>query len=245
VAGSVGRRRPARAHHRGGPTPLSDAEPGPHDGEQDVPAVGEGGRRVGLDAQFTPAREGHQAHGSRRQYQPYANATRRKKPRSGKTGTPPPWWGKGDAPVRRWPGFTIAIPSVWSRLRRRWESPNGAYYFDPAAAAFAEGFFPTFLEHHIGAFDGKPFELLPYQRLMVVRPLFDWRRVSDGLRRFRKVFLAVPKGSGKSPFGAGLGLFGAFFDGEPGAEVYAVAADRKQAGIVFDSAKVRRNGTST
>jgi phage terminase large subunit-like protein len=138
----------------------------------------------------------------------------------------------------RWRGMTIDIPAAWSSLRRRWESPDGQYYFDPEAAEFAEGFFPTFLEHHIGAFDGLPFTLLPYQQLLVMRPLFGWKRAADGLRRFRKVFLAVPKGSGKSPFGAGLGIFGAFFDGEAGAEVYAVAADRKQAGIVFDSAKV-------
>lgn len=138
----------------------------------------------------------------------------------------------------RWPGTTIEIPAVWSAVKRRWESPDGLYYFDPDAAEFAEGFFPTFLEHHIGEFDGKPFDLMPYQQMLVVRPLFGWKHAATGLRRFQKVFLAVPKGSGKSPFGAGLGLFGAFFDGEPGAEVYAVAADRKQAGIVFDSAKV-------
>jgi phage terminase large subunit-like protein len=149
-----------------------------------------------------------------------------------------PWWGKGEAPHLRWPGVTIDIPSVWVPSRKRWESPNGAYYFDSQSAEFAEGFFPTFLEHHIGAWDGKPFDLLPYQQLLVVRPLFGWKRSKDGLRRFRKVFLAVPKGSGKSPFGAGLGIFGAFFDGEAGSEVYAVAADRKQAGIVFDSAKI-------
>lgn len=149
---------------------------------------------------------------------------------------PVAWWGAGEAPHVRWPGVTVALPAVWSG--QRWESPDGRYYFDPDAAEFAEEFFPTFLEHHIGAFDGQPFALMDYQRILVVRPLFGWKRASDGLRRFRKVFLAVPKGSGKSPFGAGLGLFGAFFDGEPGSEVYAVAADRKQAGIVFDSAKV-------
>lgn len=159
---------------------------------------------------------------------------RRKPPTSG----PDPWWGAGLAPHLRWPGVTIEIPAVWSAKNERWESPDGVFYFDTAAAEFAEDFFPTFLEHHIGEFDGRPFDLMDYQRWAVVRPLFGWKRTSDGLRRFRKVLLAVPKGNGKSPFAAGLGLLGAFFDGEPGAEVYAVAADRKQAGIVFDSAKV-------
>lgn len=150
---------------------------------------------------------------------------------------PLPWWGDGEAPHVRWPGVTIQIDAVWHEGRERWESPDGRYYFDREAAEFTAGFFPTCLQHHIGSFDGKPFELMPYQGYLV-RALFGWKRASDDLRRFRKVFLAVPKGSGKSPFGAGLGLYGAFFDGEAGSEVYAVAADRKQAGIVFDSAKV-------
>ena len=153
-------------------------------------------------------------------------------------GPPAPWWGEGAAPHLRWPGVTIEIPAVWHYARHRWESPDGAWYFDQAAAEFAEGFYPTFLEHHIGEFNGQPFELMPYQRWLIVKPLFGWKDARTGLRRFRKVFLAVPKGSGKSPFGAGTGLLLAFFDQEPGAEVYAVAADRKQAGIVFDSAKI-------
>jgi phage terminase large subunit-like protein len=157
----------------------------------------------------------------------------------GRKTAPPPWWhGCEDAPHRHWPGITIEIPSVWRSATSRWETPDGQYYFDEASSRYAEGFYPTCLEHHIGEFDGSPFELMPYQQFLAVRPLFGWKRQTDGLRRFRKVFLAVPKGSGKSPFGAGTGLLLAFFDGEPGAEVYAVAADRKQAGIVHDSAKV-------
>lgn len=157
---------------------------------------------------------------------------------------PLPWWGDGEAPHLRWPGVTLNIECSWDESEERWETTDGRFWFDAKSAEFAEQFFPTCLQHHIGNdWNGKPFELLPYQAV-IVRALFGWRR-QDGLRRFRKVFLAVPKGNGKSPFGAGLGLFGAFFDGEAGSEAYAVAADRKQAGIVFDSAKVmvERNAT--
>ena len=58
------------------------------------------------------------------------------------------------------------------------------------------------------------------------------------MRRFRKVFAFCPKGWGKSPLGAGLGLILARYDGEAAAEVYAVAADRDQARIVHDHAKI-------
>ncbi len=149
----------------------------------------------------------------------------------------PPWWGSGPAPHVRWPGVTIDIQATWSPERSRWESHDGRFYFDRSAADFATGFFPLFLRHHIGEFDGRPFELLDYQRY-IVNAAWGWKRASDGYRRFRKVFLAVPKGNGKSPFGSGCSLLLAFFDREPGAEVYAVAADKMQARIVFDTSKI-------
>ena len=133
--------------------------------------------------------------------------------------------------------MTIEIPATWGRDLNRWESPDGLYYYDTAAADKAAEFFPTFLEHHKGEFAGLPFTLLPYQEFLIIRPLFGWKRVADGLRRFRKVFLAVPKGNGKSPLGAGIGLYLTFCDGEPGAEVYVAAADRDQAAIVFDTSR--------
>jgi phage terminase large subunit-like protein len=149
-----------------------------------------------------------------------------------------PWYGDGKAPHLEWPGVTIEIPAVWHRSRRRWEAPDGRFYFDEVEADRACAFFPAFLRHHIGAFNGQPFELLPYQAKLLTRPLFGWKRASDGLRRFRKVFAFVPKGSGKSPWAAGTGLYLLFCDGEAAAEVYAIASDKLQARTVHDNAKI-------
>lgn len=174
-----------------------------------------------------------------------SQAAKRKRGGAAVLEPPRPWWGDGEAPHVRWPGVTIAIPCEWHEGRGRWESPDGRYYFDDEAASLAAGFFPACLRHYIGSeWDGKAFELMPYQSY-IMRAVFGWKRAADGLRRFRKLFLAVPKGSGKSAFASGLGLYLAFFDGEAGAEVYAVAADRQQARIVFDAAKVflERNET--
>jgi phage terminase large subunit-like protein len=163
--------------------------------------------------------------------------------------TPRPWWGYGKsrlrdglAPHLAWPGVTIEIPSVWSAKRDRWESPDGRYYFDRDAADRATDFFPDMLRHHIGEFVGQPFALRPDQARLIVRPLFGWKRASDDLRRFRKVFAFCPKGYGKSPLGAGLGLYCARCEGEAAAEVYAVAGDRQQARIVHDNAKIMVEG---
>lgn len=148
------------------------------------------------------------------------------------------WWGDGPPPTERWPGVTIEFPAVWQAKRHRWESPDGAYFYDQAEADRAVTFFPTYLRHHIGEFAGEPFHLLDYQRLLLTQPLFGWKRSSDGLRRIRKVFAFIPKGGGKSPWGAGTGLYLAFCDNEPGANVAAVAADKKQARTVHDNARI-------
>ncbi len=151
---------------------------------------------------------------------------------------PRPWWGAGPPPHERWPGVTIEIPAKWCAKRARWESPDGEFYFDEAAADKACDFFPTFLTHHIGEFAGQPFELLDYQRLLIVRPVFGWLRTADDARRFRVVFVFVPKGNGKSPLGSGIALFLTFCDDEPAAEVYVVAGDKDQARVVHESSKI-------
>lgn len=150
-----------------------------------------------------------------------------------------PWWGdRGPAPHLEWPGRTIDIPCVWSKARSRWESPDGRFYFDAEAADRAVRFFPTFLVHHIGEFAGQAFELLEYQKKLLTRPLFGWKHARTKLRRFKKIFAFLPKGAGKSPWGAGTGLYLTAFDNEPAAEVYAVAGDREQARVVHENAKV-------
>jgi phage terminase large subunit-like protein len=155
---------------------------------------------------------------------------------------PKPWWGDGRAPHLEWPGSTIALPAVWSRARRRWESPDGQYWFDREAAERAADFPGEFLKHHIGAHAGQPFHLLPYQRKLLTLPLFGWKRASDNLRRFRKVFFWAPKGSGKSPWLSQTCLYLTLFDGEPAAEVYALAKDRDQAKVVHGDAQTMIEG---
>lgn len=151
---------------------------------------------------------------------------------------PQPWWGSGDAPHILWPGVSLQFEVVWSKKNTRWESPDGRFYFDSVEADRACDFFPAFLSHHIGEFAGRSFDLLDYQKKLLTRPLFGWKQAATGLRRFRKVFAFIPKGSGKSPWASGTGLYLLFCDNEAASEVYAVASDRNQARIVHDNAKI-------
>lgn len=111
---------------------------------------------------------------------------------------------------------------------------NGCY-FDYDAGNRVVQFFPNYLRHTKGEWKGQPFELMDWQRDDVIMPLFGWKR-ADGLRRYRMAYIEIPKKNGKSALCSGLGIYLWCADGEPGAEVYAAAADRDQASIVFDEA---------
>lgn len=115
-----------------------------------------------------------------------------------------------------------------TRIRR-----EGAFWFDKEAADRAEAFFPRYLQHVKGRWAGEPFELERWQREQIIRPLFGWKR-EDGSRRYRSLYVEVPRKNGKSTLGAGIALLLLCADGEPGAEVYSAAADRDQARIIFD-----------
>ena len=109
-------------------------------------------------------------------------------------------------------------------------------YFDEDAAEHAFMFFERYLRLAEGEFAGEPFALQPAQKF-IVGSLFGWKG-KDGYRRFRKAYVEIGKGNGKSPLAAGIGLYGLIADGEAGAEIYSAAVNRDQAGILFRDAKL-------
>lgn len=98
-------------------------------------------------------------------------------------------------------------------------------------AAFIEGY----CRMSKGEYRGQPMLLRDWQRREIIDPLFAVG--PDGLRRVRTGFVGMPRKNGKSSLAAALALYGLVADNEPGAEVYSVAGDRKQAGIVFREAR--------
>lgn len=110
----------------------------------------------------------------------------------------------------------------------------GAWY-DETAADRVVWFIETYLTHTKGEYAGAPFILEDWQR-QIVRDLFGWKR-SDGTRLYRRALIYVPRKNGKSTLGAAIATYLLVADGEPGAEIYSAAADRSQAGIVFEQTK--------
>lgn len=120
--------------------------------------------------------------------------------------------------------------------RHQKDTENGherGLYFDEDAAKVAIAFFGL-LKHWKGEWAGQPIELEPWQQFIIWN-LFGWRR-ADGTRRFRTAYIEVPRKNGKTTVAAGAGIYLAFVDGEPGAEVYTAATKRDQARIAHNDA---------
>lgn len=82
---------------------------------------------------------------------------------------------------------------------------------------------------------GDLIRLEPWQ-VFILTTAFGWVDV-DGNRRFRRVYVEVPRGNGKSSLSSPVGLYMTVLDGEAGAEVYSAATTRDQARIVFRDAQ--------
>lgn len=105
--------------------------------------------------------------------------------------------------------------------------------FDHDAARMAIAFFGV-LRHWKGEWAGQVVHLEPWQQF-VTASLFGWKR-ADGSRRFRTAYVEVARKNGKTTWAAGVGLYLAFIDGEPGARVYTAATKRDQARIAHEDA---------
>lgn len=110
------------------------------------------------------------------------------------------------------------------------------FVFRPELAERVFDFF-TYCRHVKGPLAGQPIELGDWQRF-IFGCIFGWVHRDTGLRRFRKAYVQVARGNGKSTMLSGLGLYMLMADGEFGAEVYAAATKAEQARIVYNAARV-------
>lgn len=97
--------------------------------------------------------------------------------------------------------------------------------------------FIELLTHTKGELAGTRIHLEPWQ-VFILTTVFGWLRRADGGRRYRRAYVEVSRGNGKSTLCSGIGLYCLLADREGGAEVYSFATTRDQAKIVFGDAKV-------
>jgi len=123
---------------------------------------------------------------------------------------------------------------------QRQKDPRFRFKYDVALAervcTFAES-----LVHVKGPLAGQNFYIEPFEAFFLCN-VFGWVDAKTRLRRFRRFYMEVARGNGKSFLLSVVALYMLGLDGESGAEIYSAATTRDQAKIVFLVAKemVRR-----
>ena len=121
--------------------------------------------------------------------------------------------------------------------RDRRECRRKGFAFAPAAADHAINFIerwvrlPDTVDEHG---DPRVFTLQPWQAF-IVGSIFGWM-LDTGHRRYRNAYIEIGKGNGKTPLLAAVGLYGLTSDGQVAPQIYAAAANRDQAMVMFRDA---------
>ena len=104
-------------------------------------------------------------------------------------------------------------------------------------------FIENLCTHVKGDKAGERIELDEWQKNDILREAFGWIHkgswnevTKKGKRRYKTVYVEIPKGNAKSTLGAAIALYLLGKDVETGAEVYGVASDSAQARIIFETA---------
>ena len=109
------------------------------------------------------------------------------------------------------------------------------FFYSPQRANHVLEFFENFCHHSKGKQGGKLVELELWEKAILCT-VFGFVNI-EGIRKYQRAGLIVGKKNGKSLLASGIGLYLQVADGEPGAEVYAVATKKDQAKIIWLEAK--------
>lgn len=125
---------------------------------------------------------------------------------------------------------------VYREIIRIMDDPDSEWKYSPERANHAIEFIEKYCKHSKGDMGGKPFILELWQKALVAAT-FGIVSKTTGYRKYREVLLMVARKNGKSTLSAAIGLYMQMADGEPGAEVYALASKKDQAKIIWMEAK--------
>ncbi|MDN4069945.1 terminase large subunit [Paenibacillus vini] len=128
------------------------------------------------------------------------------------------------------------VRRVYQQLVKDIYDQTSEYEYDSRRANHAIEFIENYCKHSKGKWGGQPIDLELWQQAFLAAT-FGFVHKIDGTRKYREVFLVVARKNGKSTLASGIGLYLQLADGEPGAEVYAVATKKDQAKLVWLEAK--------
>ncbi|MBS1041441.1 terminase large subunit [Gluconobacter cerinus] len=140
----------------------------------------------------------------------------------------------GKTPACQW---VVAACIRHQQDLERSKQKNFPYRFDKIQAEHVCVFLEL-MPHIKGpkARNGELIELENWQ-CFILTTAFGWVSKKTGFRRFRRVYIEVPRGNAKSTLSSGVALYMLTADGEAGPEVYSAATTRDQAKIVFGDAR--------
>ena len=131
------------------------------------------------------------------------------------------------------------IARVYRKLAEDLSGSVGAdgtvYHYSHSRANHILEFAENYCRHSKGKLGGQLVVLELWEKAMLAA-MFGFID-DEGRRRYREIILIVAKKNGKSLIGSIVGLYLQVGDGEPGAEVYAVATKKDQAKIIWGEAK--------
>ena len=116
---------------------------------------------------------------------------------------------------------------------KKFAGSDSPYHFDRDEANRVCRFIEL-LPHTKGPLARQRIKLEPWQ-IFCLTTVFGWRSKTG--RRYRRVYIEVPRGNGKSSLSSGVALYCLLADRELGADVFSFATTGDQARIVFDDAK--------
>lgn len=117
---------------------------------------------------------------------------------------------------------------------------RGDHFCEPRKLK-VQAFFHELLCHTKGTYARKPFLLETWQANDIIHPLFGcttWDEEGEDYgRQYRIAWIEIARKNGKSELLAGVLLYLLVADDEESAEVYGIARNREQAGLVYNVAR--------
>lgn len=143
----------------------------------------------------------------------------------------------GDVTVSR------KIKLTYEKIVRDLDDTESEFFYSVKRANHVIEFIENYCKHSKGKMGGQPVRLELWEKALLAT-IFGFIDI-EGNRKYREAVLFVGKKNGKSLLASCIGLYMMIADGEPGAEVYAVATKKDQAKIIWLEAKrmVRKSAT--
>ncbi|SJO77993.1 terminase large subunit [Clostridioides difficile] len=131
---------------------------------------------------------------------------------------------------------SIKVYKVYKEVVRIIHDSDSEWEYDSKKGNHVIEFIENYCKHSKGKLGGKPFILELWQKSLVATTFGIVHKI-DGTRKYQEVMLIVARKNGKSTLASSIGLYMMIADGEPGAEIFAVATKKDQAKIIWSEAK--------